>query len=204
MTPRLFRLLAAVLLLLPALALHAAAAGYRFDTVHSQVLFSISHDGFSRPFGRLHIARGWLRFDADDWSHSSTALDIDLQSLDMGNTVWNSAVEAPSFLDAKKMRYAHFASTSVQRTDATHGVIHGQLTLRGVSRPVALDFTLNRIGTTIYGMHKVAGFSATTQLDRRDFGMTSNPNSIGEHVSVWLEIEAIADPAAGPASKSAP
>lgn len=203
MTPRVFGPLLA-LLLLPALPLHAEQAGYRFDTVHSQVLFSISHDGFSRPFGRLHIARGWLRFDADHWSDSATALEIDLQSLDMGDAAWNTAVEASSFLDVDQARYAHFASTSVERTDTAHGVIHGRLTLRGVTRPVDLDFTLNRVATTIYGMHKVAGFSATAQLDRRDFGMTSNPGSIGDHVSVWLEIEAIADPDAGPAAKSSP
>ncbi|HXS03595.1 MAG TPA: polyisoprenoid-binding protein, partial [Rhodanobacter sp.] len=49
--------------LLPLATVHAAEAGWRYDTVHSQILFSISHNGYSRPFGRLHIAKGWLRFD---------------------------------------------------------------------------------------------------------------------------------------------
>ena len=51
------------------------------------------------------------------------------------------------------------------------GVLHGNLTLRGVTRPVALDFTANRRGTTIYGMHATAGFSATAMLQRDDFGI---------------------------------
>lgn len=56
-------LLCAAATALPAATAHAAS--WHDDTVHSQVLFSISHNGYSRPFGRLHIARGWLRFDPD-------------------------------------------------------------------------------------------------------------------------------------------
>jgi polyisoprenoid-binding protein YceI len=173
--------------------LQAAPATYRYDATHSQILFSIDHNGFSRPFGRLHIARGWLRFDPDDWSQSATELDIDLDSLDMGDAAWNDAVKKPAFLDVAKNRYAHFVSTSVERKDDAHGVLRGDLTLRGVTRPVELAFTANRRGSTIYGMHAVAGFSATTMLNRDDFGITSNANSIGHGVSVWLELEAIQD-----------
>ncbi|WP_233523358.1 YceI family protein [Dyella solisilvae] len=175
------------------LAAFAAPSTFRYDTQHSQILFSIDHNGFSRPFGRLHIAQGWLRFDPDDWSHSATELDIDLQSLDMGDADWNAAVLKPAFLDAGASRYAHFTSTSVERKDASHGVLHGNLTLRGVTRPVALSFTFNRMGGTIFGMHNAVGFSATTTLNRDDFGITANANSIGHGVSVWLELEAIQD-----------
>jgi len=183
---------------------HAGSAGYRYDTVHSQILFSISHDGYSRPFGRLHVASGWLRFDPDDWSRSATVLDIDLTGLDMGDTLWNKAVLRPAFLDTAHHRYAHFASTSVRRTDDSHGVLQGELTLRGITRPVSLAFTLNRLGKTIYGLHTVAGFSASTTLDRTAFGMTANPGSIGQHVTVWLEIEAIRDDRAMPPGKDRP
>jgi polyisoprenoid-binding protein YceI len=188
--PAATRLLACAALAWP-LAGHAAAHRYRYDTVHSQILFSVDHDGYSRPFGRLHIARGWLRFDPDHWSDSATELDIDLASLDMGDAEWNAAVLKSAFLDAADHRYAHFASTSVERTDATHGVLHGRLTLRGVNRDVAIPFTFNREARTIFGLHTIAGFSATAMLDRTDFGMTSNLGSIGRRVSLWLEIEAI-------------
>ncbi|HEU4670211.1 MAG TPA: YceI family protein [Dyella sp.] len=179
---------------------HAGTDSYRFDTVHSQVLFNITHDGYSRPWGRFHIARGWLRFDPDHWDRSSTALDIDLDSLDMGDADWNKAVLKSSLLDAAGHRYAHFVSTSVERTDATHGVIHGQLTLRGVTHPVDVPFQFNRLARTIFGLHTVAGFSATAALDRRDFGITAFRNSIGDQVLVRLEIEAIRDDSATPAS----
>jgi len=183
---------ALALLLLP-VAARAAMHSYRFDTVHSQIVFSIDHDGYSRPFGRLHIARGWLRFDPDHWSRSATVLDIDLASLDMGDAKWNKAVCASDLLDCAGDRYAHFVSTSVQRKDATHGVLHGTLTLHGISRPVDIPFRLNRIARTIFGLHEVAGFSATASLDRTDFGIDAFSHSIGHGVVVYLEIEAIRD-----------
>lgn len=186
------------------LSAHAAAADYRYDTVHSQIVFSIDHNGYSRPFGRLHIAGGTLRFDPADWSQSVTELDIDMAGLDMGDAAWNKAVCKPDLLDCAKHPTAHFASTSVERKDDSHGVLHGQLTLRGVTRPVDVPFRINRNAATIYGMHSVAGFSATAMLDRDAFGVHAFSNSIGHDVSVWLEIEAIADAHAGNHPKEQP
>lgn len=188
---------------LPALA-HAAKADYRYDAVHSQILFNIDHDGYSRPFGRLHIARGWLRFDPNDWSTAATELDIDLASVDMGDADWNAAVRKPALLDTDQARYAHFVSTSVQRKDDSHGVLHGNLTLRGTTRPVDLDFTFNRRATTIYGMHEVIGFSATAVLNRDAFGITAYAGSIGHDVSLWFALEAIHDDQATTSPKETP
>lgn len=185
-------------IVLPLASAHAASATYRYDTVHSQIVFSISHDGYSRPFGRLHIARGWLRFDPDDWSTAATELDVDVAGVDMGDTDWNKGVCKPTLLDCARNRDAHFVSTQVERKDDHHGVLHGQLTLRGVTRPLSLPFTFNRVGRTIYGLHTVAGFSASVTLDRETFGLTSNANSIGQSVSIWLELEAIRDEHAAP------
>jgi len=183
---------------------HAAGASYRYDAVHSQIVFSVSHDGYSRPFGRLHIAKGWLRFDPGDWSTAATELDIDLDSLDMGDADWNKAVCKPNLLDCAHDRYAHFVSTRIERKDGQHGVLHGQLSMRGTSQSVSIPFTFNRAGRTIYGLHDVAGFSATTMLDRDAFGITAYSGSIGYQVSVWLELEAIRDDHAVIPSKDQP
>jgi polyisoprenoid-binding protein YceI len=174
-------------------ATQAATDTYRYDTVHSQIVFSIDHDGFSRPLGRLHIAHGWLRFDPDDWSRSGTELDIDVASVDMGDAAWNNAVCKPSLLDCKTYPTAHFVSSSVERKDATHGVLHGVLTLHGTSQPIDISFRVNRVGKTIYGMHTVAGFSATATLDRTAFGVMGFPEAVGHSVAIWLELEGIRD-----------
>ena len=196
-------LFCAALLWLP-LAAQGASARYRYDPVHSQVLFSIDHNGYSRPFGRLHIAKGWLLFDSKDWSTAATELDIDLASVDMGDADWNAAVCKPALLDCTHDRYAHFVSTSVERKDDQHGVLHGQLTLHGVTQPMDLMFTFNRLATTIYGMHTVAGFSATASLQRESFGINAFANSIGHDVAIWMELEAIRGDDEKPSTKDTP
>lgn len=181
------------LLALPLAPAHAASAMYHYDTVHSQVLFSITHDGYSRPFGRLHIARGWLRFDPDDLSTAATELDIDMRSVDMGDKDWNAAVCKPALLDCADYPTAHFVSIRVQHKDDHHGVLQGMLTLHGVSKPLNIEFTFNRDAATIYGLHTVAGFSATATLDRADFGIDAYAHSIGASVNLWFELEATRD-----------
>jgi polyisoprenoid-binding protein YceI len=172
-------------------AANAATAMYHYDPVHSQIVFSIDHDGYSRPFGRLHIAKGWLQFDPKDWSTASTELDIDMASVDMGDADWNAAVCKPALLDCARDRYAHFVSTSVERKDDQHGVLHGQLTLHGVTLPMDVNFTFNRVARTIYGLHTIAGFSATATLQRESFGINAFAHSIGHDVAIWMELEAI-------------
>lgn len=183
---------------------HAASTMYRYDPVHSQVLFSIDHNGYSRPFGRLHIAKGWLTFDPKDWRTAATELDIDMSSLNMGDADWNAAVCKPALLDCTHDRYAHFVSTSVERKDDQHGLLHGQLTLRGTTRPMDIPFTFNRLATTIYGLHTVAGFSATASLQREWFGITAFDHSIGHDVAVWMELEAIRGDDEKPTTKETP
>ena len=190
-TRKIRRLLLSAALLWAPFVLHAASHRYQYDSVHSQIVFSIDHTGYSRPFGRLHITRGWLQFDPDDWSTASTELDIDLASVDMGDAEWNTAVCKPALLDCAHDRYAHFVSTSAERKDNQHGVLHGQLTLHGVTKPVDLVFTFNRVARTIYGLHTVAGFSATTSLQRETYGINAFANSIGHDVAIWMELEAI-------------
>lgn len=183
-------------LLFAAQAAAAAPEMYRYDTTHSQVLFSVDHNGFSKPVGRLHIAGGWLRVDTNHLADSATELDIDLNSVDMGDADWNKAVRGDTLLDADDNRYAHFVSTSVKVTGARQGILHGKLTLRGHTVPVNVAFTLNRHGVTVFDMHDTIGFSAKAHLDRRAFGMISNPGSIGHKVTVRLEIEAQQNPEA--------
>lgn len=166
---------------------------YRIDTVHSQVLFSASHDGYSNPVGRLAITRGWLRFDPDDWSASSVVADIDPASADFGDQGWNAAATGRNFLDAAKFPLMRFQSVAVRQTGKDTGVIDGRLTLHGVTLPVTVEFTVNRVSATLFGFETIAGFSGRAKLDRTQFGMTAFPKAVGTEVTVRLEIEAKLD-----------
>lgn len=195
------RFLPALLFAIAPLCAQGSTTAYRIDPVHSQVVFNVEHNGFSRSFGRLKVTDGTVRFDPDDWSKSSVDATIDLSSVDMGDADWNKAVRGTSLLDSDHAKTARYVSDSVEKKTDDEGVVHGKLTLRGKTLPVDLPFRVNRVGKTIYGLHTVAGFSATVTLDRATYGMTSNKNSIGNDVSVWLEIEAIRG---GDASASPP
>ncbi|HET6914239.1 MAG TPA: YceI family protein [Rhodanobacteraceae bacterium] len=167
---------------------------YRIDPVHTQVLVSADHDGYSHPVGRMKIKAGWIGFDEDDWSTAKVIADVDAASVDFGDADWNDAVTGKRFLDAKNYPLAHFESTSVTKIDAQHGTMQGNLMLRGITHQLEIPFTLNRIGATIFaGMQTLAGFSAQTTLDRLQFGMTSFPKAVGTQVNVRLEVEAVLD-----------
>lgn len=170
---------------------HAEAQAYQIDPVHSSVVFNVDHNGFSRAFGRLRITDGTLRFDPANWAASSVDATIDLASVNMGDAEWDKAVRGSSLLDTEHARTARFTSDSVEKRTDEEGTLHGKLTLRGVTVPLDIPFRVNRVGKTIYGLHTIAGFSASIVLDRTQFGMTSNTGSVGTQVTVWLEIEAI-------------
>lgn len=185
---------------LVALAAPAAARTlyFRIDPVHTQVLFSVDHDGYSHPVGRMRVAAGWLRLDEDDWSTAKVVADVDTASVDLGDKDWNDAVTGKRFLDAKEFPLAHFESTSIEAPSDNAGkknsVLHGNLTLRGVTREVAIPFAFNRAGASIFsGMQTLAGFSGHTTLDRMPFGMTAFPKAVGQQVEVRLEVEGILD-----------
>src|ERR1700754_1274913 len=128
-------LLPALLMAAFACTATAAPVAYQYDPVHSQVVFSVDHNGFSRSFGRLHVS-GNLSFDATNWSDSSTHVVIDTAGVDMGDAKWNDAVRGSDLFSASRFPTATFDSTSVEKTGDDTGVLHGKLTLRGVSQPV--------------------------------------------------------------------
>jgi polyisoprenoid-binding protein YceI len=170
-----------------------SASDYRFDPVHTQILFSVNHLGFSRPQGRLHVKSGFIHFDENAWPDAKVEAVIDTSSLDMGDAAWNAKLRSWEFFGADKTPTARFVSTSVENTGARNGVVHGQLTLLGVTRPVDLTVTFNRVGMDSYSMHYTVGFSATATLKRSDFGMKKYLPDVGDEVTIHIEAEGLRD-----------
>jgi len=181
--------------LLAAVATSAIAApqDFRFDTVHSQVLFSLSHIGFSHPTGRLHVKSGFFRFDEDDWSKSQVDVVVDATSVDMGDAAWNDKLRSHEFFATGSYATAHFVSTRVEKKGDRDGVVHGKLTLLGVTREVDLALKFNRSGVDPYTFKSTTGFSATTTLKRSAFGMSKYLPDIGDTVDVRIEVEGLRD-----------
>ena len=180
-------------------SMSAAASDFRFDPVHSQVFFSVSHQGYSQSTGRLAIKRGFFAFDNGDWSKSRVDVTLDITSLDMGDPAWSGKVKS-AYLDAGTYPTAHFVSTSVEKTGDKTGVAHGKLTLLGRTHPLDLRITFNRASADGYTMRYIAGFSADAKLKRSAFGLTRSAESIGDEITVHVEAEGIRD---GDAEKKA-
>lgn len=174
-------------------AAHGAAEVYRFDPVHTQIWFTADHQRFSHPQGRLRVKNGWFQFDEKDWSQARVYVEIDMASADMGDAKWSDMVKSGQFLDAERWPIASFTSKSVEKKGDQNGVIHGDLTLHGETKPIDVDFTLNRIGNDPYQFKQKAGFSAKTVLHRSEFGIKRYAEVVAENIELRFEIEGIRD-----------
>ena len=175
------------------LDLRAAPETYRFDPVHSQIWFSVSHEDLSHPLGRLHIKDGWFQFDPDDIASAKVYVEVDLASVDMGDPKWNDTIKSGQFFDVGRAATARYTSTGVTPKDTASGTIHGDLILHGVTRPVDVEFKFNRAGNDPYTFKRKAGFSASAKLDRFDFDMKRFQDVVGHDVELRIEIEGIRD-----------
>ncbi len=192
--PRLILLLA--LGMLPLVA-DAASERYRLDPVHTRVLFAIEHAGFSQALGTVSGSEGVLDFDPEDWASAKLEVTVPISQLDMGNAKWNQATLAHNLLDGDRHPQVRFVSSRVEPIDAKRARVFGQLTLRGVSREVVLDVTLNALKRyPLPPFRRTAGFSATAVLSRADFGMDAWKSVIGDRVELRIEAEAQRDQSA--------
>lgn len=178
------------LLLLSVSGLATAADAWRLDPVHTRVLFKVDHAGFSQALGVFPDVQGELRFDPDDWDSARLEVRIPLARLQIGDDGWRDKLLTRPFFDAASFPEARFVSTRVEPVDAESARVFGQLTLRGVEREIMLTVRLNKLARHPLTFRRTAGFSASAELDRRDFGMDAWPNVIGQKVQLEIQAEA--------------
>ena len=169
----------------------SAPATYTIVSKISRVTFSLEHQGFIQLFGTLRIAPGSFVFDSEDWSKSVIAVSLPVKSLDMGDATWNNQIRGDDEW-AKLFGTASidFRSTRLERLDANRGMLYGDLTLAGVTRPVALQLRFNRLGKNEVSEFTSVGFSATTTLKRSQFGLAAYSDLVGDDIAVQIQVEA--------------
>lgn len=165
---------------------------YEFDTVHSQIIFKINHLGFSNSFGKFPTFRGELTFDQDDWSNSSTKVEIKAASIDLENKKWNDHMKNADFFHVDKYSKLSFNSTKLEKTGDNTGVLHGDLTILDKTHPVSLDVTLNKAGIHPMSEQQHVGFSARGTIKRSEWGMTYGVPAVADDVHIIIEVEASA------------
>jgi polyisoprenoid-binding protein YceI len=170
------------------------AGTWSIDPVHSEVGFAARHMMVSKVRGKFRTFSGQLVTGADPLDSSVTA-EIDMASIDTGHDQRDAHIRSADFFEVETYPTMTYRSTGVRR----HGdgyILDGKLTLKGVTRDVPLTLELNGFGPDPYGGTR-AGFTATAEINRRDFGvnfsavMETGGAVVSDKVTIQLEIEAV-------------
>jgi polyisoprenoid-binding protein YceI len=169
---------------------------WKIDPAHSQIQFSIRHMMISNVRGRFENFTGVVEFDEQDPNRSSVDIQIGAASINTREAQRDGHLKSPDFLNADKYPYLTFKSKRIEKTDATHGRVVGDLTIRDVTKPVVLDVEYSGQAKSPWGKTS-AGFSATTKINRKDWDLTWNQTLetggvlVGDEISVSIELEII-------------
>jgi polyisoprenoid-binding protein YceI/DNA-binding MarR family transcriptional regulator len=168
---------------------------WSIDSAHSAANFSVKHMMFSTVRGTLGTVTGTIVEDTSDLTRSSVEASIDLAALSTRDEKRDAHLKSPDFFDHEQHPAVTFKSTRVEGSGDNFKVA-GDLTIHGVTRPVTLNVTKTGTGTNPWGM-QVAGFEATTTINRKDFGLNWNVALeaggvlVGDTIKVEIEVEAV-------------
>lgn len=170
------------------------AGTWAIDPTHSDVSFTVRHLMLSKVRGQFTSFAGSLEI-AGDVVDSSVTATIDLDSIDTRDSGRDAHIRSADFFDVEQHPKMTFASTAIRPAGDDY-VVEGVLSLHGVSKPVELALEFHGAGSDPWGGTR-AGFSATTEINRRDFGiditlpLDGGGVVVGDKIKVALEIEAI-------------
>lgn len=173
-----------------------AAHKWSIDTAHSTVSFWVRHLMVTKVHGSFTKWSGSLELDDDDPTRSKIEARIETASVDTKEPQRDGHLRSPDFFDAEKHPYITFKSTAIERSGDGRYRVSGDLTIRGVTRPIKLDVEEGgRAKHPMVGDLR-AGFSAHTSIQRSDFGLTWNAAletggvAVSDKVEINLEIQA--------------
>lgn len=181
----------------------AAPVTYKMDPNHTDVIASWSHFGFSNPIAHFGQVDGAIVYDADNVGQSSVDVTIPLAGLEAHVEAFNEHLRSPDFFDAAQFPAITFKSTRVEAAGDNKLRVFGDLTVHGVTRPVVLDTTINKIGEQPMAKRAAAGFDATTTIKRSDFGVGKYAPNVSDEVVIRITTEALVPKAAAGASAKA-
>ena len=172
------------------------AGTWAIDPVHSEVSFVVRHMMVSKVRGRFDKFEGTI-VTAEDPLASSVTAAVDLSSINTGQEQRDAHIRSADFFEVEKYPQMTFVSTGVKSGEEGF-ILEGDLTLKGITKPVAFNLEVNGIGPDAYGGTRI-GFSAESQIGRSDFGVSFNgpipgvPGGavVSENVTINLEIEGV-------------
>jgi polyisoprenoid-binding protein YceI len=173
-------------------AVPVRAADYVIDTkgAHAFIQFKISHLGYSWLLGRFNDFGGTFSYDEKNPAASKVEVTIKTASIDSNHAERDKHLRGKDFLDVDKYPTARFVSTAYEPKGDGKAVLKGDLTLHGVTKPVAIDVEHIGAGPDPWGGQR-RGFAGTTTLTLKDFGIDYNLGPAARQVELFLSVEGI-------------
>ncbi|AOT61215.1 MULTISPECIES: YceI family protein [Streptomyces] len=177
-------------------ALAALTGTYTIDTAHSTLGFTARHAMITNVRGAFTDYEGTLTLDGSDPAASAASLDIRMASVDTGSADRDGHLRGADFFDAERFPLMTFRSTSAEALGGSDYRIHGDLTIKGTTRPVAIDLEFNGAAKDPFGNERV-GFEGRAEILRSDWGLTWNAALetggvlVSDKIKLTFEISAI-------------
>ena len=168
----------------------AKPVAYQIDPQHSATVFSWSHFGFSTPSANFSDIQGTINVDNAKPANSSVNVNIPVSSINTNVKALDEHIQTADFFDAAKYPNITFKSTKVQALGKNKYKITGDLTVKGVTKPVVLDAVLNKQAVHPMTKLQTVGFNATTSFNRSAFGIGGYVPKVGDKVTVNITTEA--------------
>ena len=161
---------------------------YQVDPGHTQVAFAYDHMGFSNNFGIISGPTGTLTLDPKNVAASKVSIEVPIANLRTGIQALDDHLMKADFFDSAKFPKATFVSTSVKADGPTSAEITGNLTIKGITKPVTLDADFYGAGKApaMAGGKENVGFVATTSVKRSDFNMGYGVPMVGDTIELKI------------------
>ncbi len=169
---------------------------WQLDKPHSDIHFSVRHMMISTVRGRFEEFDGTFDFNEADPTQSKIEVEIQAASINTKEPQRDTDLKSPNFLDVEKYPTLTFKSARIEKIDDTHGRMVGDLTIKDITKEVVLDVEYAGQAKSPWGTVS-AGFTATTKIDRKDWGLTYNAVLetggvlVGDEVKINIELELI-------------
>lgn len=166
------------------------------DSAHTEVNFAVRHMMISNVRGQFQKFSGTVEFDEANPAKTTVDVQIEAASINTKEEKRDAHLKSPDFFDAEKYPYLTFKSKRVEVKDDTHAVLHGDLTIRAVTREVALDVEYNGQSKSPWGTTS-AGFTAKTQIKRKNWNLNWNVALetggwlVGDDINISIELEIV-------------
>ena len=170
----------------------AAPVDYKIDPTHTATVFNWNHFGFSTPSANFTDIQGVIKVDNAKPENSSVNVTIPVSSVNTNVPALDKEFQEEAWFNAAKYPNITFKSTKVETKDKKHFKITGDLTVKGVTKPVVLDAVLNKQGEHPMAKVPAIGFNATTSFNRSAFGIGNYVPNVGDKITVNITTEATA------------